>query len=265
MRLKHLLFSIISLLPSVTSYALYCGNPSFPMMPEEGLFSSQEGWFGMKAGYESDNVFNRPLHMKKQASDQLKHAEESDGFANYGVLTLTFMERVELYGNAGAMSCKISQHPYSNTHVHYRMKSHFAWGVGGRAILAYWKEWQLGAAAAYLNYSPPIHSIVLNRDPLSADGAKMRLREWQIGAALSYQWKWLIPYLGGDYSDERIKLLHMKSLKNIFSKSHVRLKGSQPIGFIIGCGLSPEKGFNVNVEGRFFNETAFTASADLKF
>jgi hypothetical protein len=264
MRVKHYLF-FLSILP-IKGFTLYNGNPSFPMMPEEGMFISKEDWFGVKIGYQFDDVYDRRLRMvHRHVDDQRKKVQEYESLSNQGVLTFNFNDRAEIFGTLGAMSFELSQRPFEDTKVSYHTRTHFAWGVGGRVILAYWGNLQIAVNAAYLQSDLPISSVKVNDHSYGKKHAEAEFREWQIGAGVSYRFNGFVPYLGFDYSDFRMKIEHLNSLKFLFHRNHVVFKEVYPLGVFLGFGLSPEKGFNINFEVRFINENAASVSGDFKF
>ncbi len=263
---KHTLRLSFFLMLPFQGFALYNGNPSFPMMPEQGLFMSQEDWFGIKIGYQCDDVYDRRLKMAHCHVDgQKRKVQEYTSLSNQGVLTFNFNDRAEIFGTLGAMSFEFSQRPFEGTKVSCHTQTHFAWGVGGRAILAYWGNVQIALNAAYLQSDLPFSSVKVNDHSYGKKHAEAKFREWQIGAGVSYRWDWFVPYLGFDYSDFRTKIEHLNSLKFLFHRNHVVFKEVYPFGIFFGFGLSPEKGFNVNMEARFINENAVSVSADFKF
>lgn len=258
------LFSLVFLPMGV--YALYNGNPSFPMMPEEGMFISKDRWLGVKAGYEFDRVYDRKLHKEGRGPEHSrKKVQKYESLSNFGVATLTFNERVEIFSTLGAMSCKISQTPYSNTRVTYHTDTHFAWGVGGRAILAYWGEFQFAVNAAYMQADLGLSSLEVNGKSYPKRHVEMDYREWQIGVGISYRLRWFVPYIGVDYSDFRCRVEHLNALKFLFPKKHVTFKETYATGLFMGFGLSPDRVFNLNLEVRVINENAVSLSADIKF
>ncbi|MGC1878729.1 MAG: hypothetical protein WA347_02785 [Rhabdochlamydiaceae bacterium] len=264
MRLLRFLFFF--LIVSLNAFALYNGNPSLPMMPEEGTIISKEDWFGLKVGYQLDYVYDRRLRMEhRHVDEERRKVQEYNSLSNQGVVTLNFNDRVEIFGSLGAMQFELSQRPFEDTKVSYHTGSHFAWGVGGRAILAYWGDIQVSVNAAYLQSNPPLSSVEVNDNSYPKKGAEAEFREWQIGAGVSYRWDWFIPYLGFDYSDFRMKIEHLNSLKFLFHRNHVVFKEVYPIGIFLGFGLSPTRGFNINFEARFINENGVSFSGDLKF
>jgi hypothetical protein len=264
-RLPLALLFFFLILP-LKGFTLYNGNPSFPMMPEEGLFISKEDWFGIKMGYQFDDVYDRRLRMAhRHVEDQRKKVQKYASISNQGILTFNFNDRAEAFGSLGAMSFELSQRPFEDRKVSYHTQTHFAWGVGGRAILAYWGNLQIAVNAAYLQSNLPLSSVKVNAKSFAKRHLKAEFREWQVGAGFSYRLSWFIPYLGFDYSDFRTKIEHLNSLKVLFHRNHIIFKEIYPLGIFLGFGLSPDRGFNVNFEGRFINENAVSVSADFKF
>ncbi len=245
--------------------ALYNGNPSFPMMPEQGLFSKKDAWITIKAGYEWDGVFDRNLRVHEHRS-RLKHeVKDYAAMGNFGSVTLGCNDRVEVYGLFGAEEADIHYRPYSDLRLKFKTRQCFAWTVGGRAILAYWGGTQLGIDAKYFQFNPHIHSLKVNGGAISPEGAFYHYREWQIGLGVSHRIKLVIPYAGLKYSDVRAKFHHLKALSWIFPEKHFTMKNKYPIGIVLGVGLSFDRAVNINCEARLYDETAITVSTDIRF
>jgi hypothetical protein len=241
--------------------ALYNGNPSAPMMPEQGIFFRQS-LLSLKAGYAYDAVFSQPLKMHNHHPHG--KIKKYSSHAQFGTVTLGCADRVELYSGLGSMSSSLSQH-IKGDNVHYRTDTHFAWSLGGRTLFAYWDDLQFGISASYLAFSPPIQSISVNAMSEAKKDADLNYRQWQIGAGISYHIWWLYPYIGAQYSNARAKFSHLQSLQFLFPNEEFTLKNKKQYGIMIGCGIAPERGIALNVEARFIDETALTASADIKF
>ncbi len=184
--------------------------------------------------------------------------------AQFGVLTLGLGDRVEIYSGLGSMRSTLSQH-VDDSEVHYRTDTHFSWSIGGRTLFAYWDNLHFGLAAAYLHFSPDLQAISVNGSSLAKDKAQLRYHEWQVGAGLSYHIWWLFPYIGVAYSNAHAKFMDLNSLQFLFHKNDFTLDSQKHYGLFVGCGLSPERGFSINAEGRFIDETAFMISADIRF
>lgn len=259
-------FTFTLLFLSIKGFALYNGNPSLPMMPEVGAFIPKEVWFGIKGGYEFDFVYDRKLRMEGQ---HLKHCKKSvhtfESLSNFGVLTFNFNDRVELFTTLGEMSFEIKHTPLSQKKITYHTPAHFTWGVGGRAILAYWGDIQVSVNSAYLQSTPTLSSLKVGNQSYSTRHTEFDFTQWQVGMGVSYRVQWFIPYIGFDFSNFRTRIEHLSSIEFLIPDQHVTFKDSYPCGIFLGFGLSPHRAFNVNFEARFINENAISVSADFKF
>lgn len=258
-------FSLLLLFMPWSCFALYNGNPSLPMMPEQGMFIPKDDWFGVKAGYQLNAVFDRKLHVEGNRDHIRRKVQEYHAFSNLGVVTANFNDRVEAFGTLGVMSAELTHHPYPDTRVSYHTQTHFAWGAGGRAIVAYWGDLQLSVDAAYLAADLPLSSLKANGKSHAKQSATVDYREWEVGIGVSYRVRWFVPYFGVDYSDFRARVKHLTALKSLFPSKHVTFKESYKAGIFLGCGLFCERAFSLNVEGRVINEYAFSLSTDFKF
>lgn len=264
--MRRFLFLLPFVLWSTGAFGLYNGNPSLPMMPETGAFISREAWFGVKIGYELDYVYDRKLRMQGQ---HLEHSSKKvhtfNSLRNFGVLTLNFSDRVEIFSTLGVMSCDLSHTPFSDTKISYKTDSAFAWGVGGRAILAYWGDIQVSVNAAYLQSTPSLSSLRVGSSTYSTHGTEFDYTEWQIGMGVSYRFSWFIPYIGADFSNFRTRIEDLDSIRATLPSRHATFKDVYPCGIFLGFGLSPNRAFSVNFEARFINENAVSVTADFKF
>jgi Chlamydia major outer membrane protein len=260
------LYVLLLLLSQQTVFALYNGNPSSPMMPESGLFISKEEWFGVKVGYMCDYVFEQSLRVEgRQLKQRQKKSSPYHSLAQFGVMTANFNDRVEVFGSLGALSSEITQHLHSGTKIAYRTSNHFAWGVGGRAILAYWGNVQLGCNASYVGSNPNLSSLKVNSHSSSVKRAELDYNQWQVGIGASYRLRWFIPYVGFDYTNFRMRIENLSAIKFLISDQHITFKDTYPCGAFVGFGLSAHHAISMNVELRLINENAVTVSADFKF
>lgn len=261
----RLLYQIsLLLLAPLSAFALYNGNVSLPMMPQEGVFISKNACFGFKVGYELDWVYDCDLDLDSHHLSK-KQTHDYESLTQFGVLTLNFNDRVELFGNMGSLSCHWNHRVDATHKISYVGDPTWAWGVGGRAILAYWGDLQLGINAAYVQSHPSLSSLKVNGRSYSHKSVKIDLNPWQVGAGVSYRLGSALPYIGIDYLNQTIEVESLKSLAFLLPHERTLFKNKQPLGLFLGVGLGLERGWNVNAEARFINEYGCSVSADFKF
>lgn len=239
-------------------FALYNGNPSFPEMPEFGLFLPQGEWLTLKMGYEGDLVFERPLRLVHPRAQLTEHVERITSSYNAGVLTAGVSDRIEVYATLGSFNAQIVQTLMQGAKLRYEVKEQFSWGIGGRAIATYWEDIQLGIEGRYMQTSPSIHAIHLHGMQLRPQGAAMHYAEWQMGLSASYRVRFFIPYVGAKYSHVRAKAFGLKSLTELLPSTQFTLHNAIHIGAFVGMGLMAKRGLVLNAEARFIDEWAGT-------
>jgi hypothetical protein len=217
-------------------FALYNGNPSFPMMPEIGIWIPKESPVGLKVGYEVDWSYDT----------NLKAVNGYNSLTQFGVVTFNILDRVELFTDLGAFSASW----YQGDSVFYQSDTSWMWGVGGRAILAYWGDLQLSGGASYVDSSPSSVTVHSEGEKFSA-----HFNAWQIAGGLTYRFGWFYPYVGVDY----LNMTWDAGKKKLYLQMH------DPFGIYLGLGVGLERGWNFNLEARFINENAITFSTDIRF
>lgn len=259
--MKHLFLACLFLLtPSL--FALYNGNPDAPALIEEGFFFCKENWFSVKAGYQRDWVFDRNM----KAVTQIKgHLTDFSYLADQGVLTFNLVDRIELYGSAGATRFSSSNIPFSETRNEYETHDQFSWGAGGRIIIFAWENLTLGANANYARAQPRLRWMTTNGASVTPlRGSKIKFQEWQIGLGFTYQIELFYPYITARYANATARFRHLPEdfLPNI---THFKAKNRRKFGMSLGCSLSNTSRFDVTVEVRLIDEEAVTLAGEIKF
>jgi len=218
-------------------------------MPEQGIFF-KNALLSFEVGYQYDATFARAWKTENAGEGHVKKFTASD---HLGVLTLNIADRVEAYSGLGTMQLHLKQKVHGET---VNMPSHtaFAWTLGGRVFLAYWGDLNLSVAASYLHFSPS----------LEHHRGKAHYTEWQVGAGLSYQFRYFYPYFGLKFANARAKFYALSTPLFLPKESFIIKTKSIP-GLFLGCGFAPERGFSIDVEARFIDETSLTAAANLRF
>ncbi len=278
--MKTVGFFISALLASFPLQGLYQGNPSLPEIIDEGFFLPKDLFMGIKVGYQRDQVFNRNLKTNRTGSHHVSKVEQ---LYNQGVLTLNFVDRVEVYGSAGAMTIEISDRQYANDgitkqpyQVEVHSKNQFTCGAGIRADIIDWCNTTLGANASF-QYADPHTKWNSLQGATVKTFSKIRWTEWQVGVALSYHIDIFTPYIGGNYSkvNARVRktsnraffLTVPEEFLPIFSfvPPGFKMQSRNHFGLALGCDLSNGKLFDLGVEVRLISEDAITLKADIKF
>jgi len=247
--------------------ALYQGNPSLPEIIDKGFFLPGDLFMGIRAGYQHDQVFDRDLNARGKIKGEVsKVSQEYD----QGVLTLNFMDRVELFGSAGAMSIFVTDRQKIGAihyQTEYQSKYQFTWGAGIRAALINWKDTVFGASASFQYANPDMRWATVEGLTVPNTGG-IRIAEWQVGAAISQHIDIFTPYIGVNYSKVHSSVHGIGIKKSGFAPSYpskFKMRSRHHFGMVLGCDLSTEKYFDLGIEAQLISEQAFTVKGDIRF
>ncbi len=165
-------------------------------------------------GYQGDCVFKTDRHFHY--------------VMNQGVLTLNWIDRVEVFASLGGMEGRFKG---------METKKGLTWGVGSQVLLLYWNRFLMGVNAKFQ----------------MASLQDFKYREWQIAPAIGCEWKYIRPYLGVAYHSVDLKIGRIKSNHH------------NPFILYFGVGLTPGKIIALNLEGRVIGEAAFSLSINFRF
>ncbi|MCB1107555.1 MAG: hypothetical protein KDK76_05625 [Chlamydiia bacterium] len=257
--MKKWLFILIFTKPLM---ALYMGNPASPGMIEEGFFFCKENWFAVKGGYQRDWVFDRNMKAVSKISGRL---DDFKCLADQGALVINLINRIEVYGSAGAAHFFASNRPSgSGVKQEYQTYNQLTWGFGIRGEVYAWNQLSFGVSGKCQIARPNIKWMTTNGALVNPrDGSRVSFYEWQIGTGVSYQIDMLIPYLGVKYSNAGA---HFKHLPSGFLPSghHFKVKNRRKFGMVIGTSFSTGNRFAATVETRFIDEQSITLAAEVR-
>ncbi len=240
--------------------ALYMGSPVEPQIMERGFWISEEASFGLKVGYQGDRVITRKMRPSGNAHGKIDTMALS---FDQGVMTLNYLDRVEMYGSAGAMHAKLSQRPsFDQNRRHYQTQEGWTAGVGGRFLLAQWGKTVIGIDGK-AQWGRPRIKKVSGRGVSNNRESRLKYCEWQASFAVSYTAGWLTPYLGVKYSNVHAKVNRLSS--SIYPHGQFKLINQDRFGCAVGCTLSPGKLFDVFAEVQLFDEQAVSFGGNVRF
>ena len=181
---------------------------------------------------------------------------------NGAVLTLGFVNRVEVYSLLGAVESKVS-FTSLGSQVQLKTSQDFGGEVGIRANTPIWGDMKFGVDAKYFYAWPTLSQIKVEGVAVPSVG-KVFQKEWQIGGAVSQNFAYFTPYVGVKFSKFSMECVDLSSLQSLgFSEVNIHNEG--PFGFFVGMGVAGEKGVYFDFEARFMDEYALTAALGVSF
>jgi len=248
--------------------ATYVGNIASPAILEKGLFSEEDPWIKVQTGYLADFVSDKKLISESTTVDfgDKKRVNNFEIISNMGNISVTFRERLELYGNLGQSSAKILWFANSPNDIfpegkflNIETENHFSWIVGAKVILLQFGKTYFGTDFSYFRIPTTKRSIFyLNEEPtpFNTKPQFFSLREWHLAFGLASSMGMFTPYLGAKYLITRIRFK---------SDSTFTLKNRLNIGYFLGTSISVHQKFFLNAEARFYDELAYSVSGSAAF
>lgn len=256
MSLRRFTLAAFVLVPAF-SFALYNGSPSLPEMPENGFFMSNNSFIAVKLGYEGDSLLGRDLDASGASDPGIR------AMLNGAVLTLGFINRVEIYSLLGATKSKVSVHAESEK-IQLKTGQDFGGEAGIRANTPIWGDMKFGIDAKYFYAWPTLSSIKVGGARVSPRG-KVFQKEWQVGASFSQTFAYFTPYVGVKFSRFYIDYANLSSLKTWIPSKKVNIQNKGPFGCFIGMGIAGKTGVYFDFEGRFIDEYGLTGALGISF
>ncbi len=264
-RLLLLFTCAVLIFSAAVCYALPVGNIGSPASFKKGMITKDEkSQFGFVLGAEVD--LNADHNMKDQAKD----TEYSFYGGRAGIV---MADRACVYGLVGAAEAE-QKYKISGKEVEWDTDADLSWGIGG-TVVVYEKdvEYSTNKGVMRVGFDGKYRVSDLDVDKVKIDNAvyhssdaavteqKFDCDEWQVAAGVSFQFNTVSPYAGVKYSDasgEAKATVSGKSYEYDFDpKSN--------FGIFAGVDILAFDCFTINAEGRFIDETAFSAGATLKF
>ena len=241
------------------------GNPAFPELLKQGFCIPSTSCVNLRLGYEGDFIGDARMNQSEEGSGRVDNFRQD---TNSGIVTLNFVERLDLYGVFGSTRiCADWRFSGVGTVNRAQVETgyEFLWGVGARAALYEWGNTTLGIGGRYSSSHPNPNWITINGTPESISGATLHWYEWQADLDLSYQIDLFIPYVGVKYLSAKARTgVYPESISSSGSGT-LHMRNRTPVGIVVGCTLTTGKYFMLNVEGRLIDEEAATISGDLRF
>lgn len=149
----------------------------------------------------------------------------------------------------------------------------FAYGAGIKGAYTFMESWIIGCDVQYLRHKNDFKGTE-SWDAYNGAGTLQYSRSYPISGSMLFQeWQGAVyiakkienftPYVGAKYSDLRTEnRMQFSSSSDIYKYNS---KADDNIGVFVGTDCKIAKNWNLNVEGRFIDETAMSFGASYKF
>jgi hypothetical protein len=263
---KKSIFIFCSLMSGASLFGAPVGNPSFPRLLKEGFLIPESNHFNIRLGYEGDFMTNGYM---KQTVEGYGRVDNYCQDVNSGTLTLNFFDRLDLYGVFGAArTCADWRYIYEEAiwRVQLETSYQFLWAAGGRVVLFEWGKTIFGVSGRYSSTQTHPTWTVLNDIPIPSGGTCLQWSAWQIDGNIAYPIDIFVPYLGIKYLSAQAKVGPFSDVPIASSGSGtLHMRNRNPVGIVIGCTLTTERYFMLNIEGRLIDEFACSIVGDFRF
>gem|GEM_PF-356161 len=272
------IFGIIIFLLNVSFHACagVVGNTASPDTPKgAGVFSmKQQKGLAIKTAVDMEFLTGRDLH----ASDATK-TEIINGQAYTGKLSFVAFDRVEPYFRMGVAKMKVKW-TEAGDEVKLESEDKFTWGVGGKVLIWNFEKpkIKLVGDGSYRIADLDISKAVVVGQDVSFDSAKSRflMQEWQLALLAAAEVdvdtsgkgevlgiSTMVPYAGLKYSQVYGRLRLVRSDATFYNPGEI--ESDHNVGIFAGCDFVGPNSVSLNIEGRFLDETAFSAGLIVLF
>lgn len=254
-------FFLIFFLSCISIGALPVLSPADPALLTGGLIRQQpHDCFGIKFGYTGDFVFAD--NFKSTATG--KKVAQVSTFENAGVLTLNFIERIDLYSSFGELRY-VEYDTRGSDAFYFKSTSGFQWAVGIKGI--FWQKSYQNYGTSYIGID--IKYAESNRIPLSygtlngalaSQNISAKLHANQCSLGLAHSIGFFVPYFSIYWKNAR-------AISNGAFAGEVlaTIKHYNNFGIAFGATLLDHKRMNITAEARFLAEQSVTINGMLRF
>ncbi len=259
-------FFILSLFFLNHALAIPVGNPYNPGILGKGLLIPSDNWINFRVEYLGNFVTDRRLMQAARGAGKVDCFSQ---YTNSGSLTLNIKERVDIYGTCGVgnISGKWRVKNLGVTSwVKAKSNSHYTWTIGTNIILLEWKKTCLGFNISYMEMEPALKLLTIDNVLGNVSNAGFHYHEWQGAIGVARRIKFLIPYIGIQYTSVEciVDSPYTPSIAPNYSTTN-HFKSKNHAGVYLGCAISNGNIFFLNIEARLVDEEAMTVTADFRF
>ena len=229
-----------------------------------------QGQGNWSAGIGLESVFDRDMKLKSISASgtQISEAKFDEMYRMDAKISYGIFDNLDIYVKLGVADFE-TEEKWTNTTpekgtIMNDAQNDFMYGAGLKGTVALKDNWLLGADIQYLRHRNKYDGRINNEtDPSDSENisGKMTVYEWHVAPYISKKLDNFIPYLGVKYSDVRVKDNYNTSSGTVEEKR----KADDNVGIFVGTDYAINDNWNINLEGRFIDETALSFGVTYKF
>lgn len=203
------------------------GNPASPALLQRGLFIPDTTWCQPRSSLLGDWVLSHSLNGTGVRKAHLSNT------AAVGAVTWSIAERFDVSILLGEAQGHVKW-----VEKDQKFNSALVWGGAGKLILLEIKDTLLSAFGSAGGWNE----------------SHLKMRYWQVGAALTQHMKYVAPYIG-------VAVLRSRYTLENSAYFHQR----RPVGSFLGCSFTNGTNFSFNAEYRAIFENGVSLSGEVRF
>jgi hypothetical protein len=239
-----------------TLLAAPIGNPSSPAQLEEGFFIPDTSFSNVQIGFTGDYLLQKRMRGCHATKAIKLHDGKIEGTSNNADVVFSVWERFNFLGHVGIGECQWKWKQQDEMIVG-QSGSGLVWSGGAKAILLELFDTSLAMDAQAGGWDFMKGHSSLNGAFIPGTNC-VKLRFWQVGAAISQRISLLTPYIGCMANQTRFQVTHLQTGSAHFHSQFV-------LGPFAGCSMSNGSKFFLNLECRGGFEEGVSLSGQIRF
>jgi hypothetical protein len=257
-------FVSLALLSFSSGWATLVGNPAQPALLEKSIIRSTPSWWSFRVGYFDDWIYREHFHDEFKP----KVGKRSQTFVQLStysaLLTLNFIDRVDLYGLVGSARMQIDDDVFT--------KRALSWGIGIKCVLYKLGNFFLGADGKYFVTHQKPQYLVFEDLPYNIyRNFELTYQEIEGAVGLSYLAWIFAPYINATYILTKILphpekfLVYIPDTGDLTDMDASPSESRKKWGMALGLTLTDSQKASLSLEWRTFNQDAINVNAEIRF
>lgn len=244
--------------------ATLAGNPGQPAIEKQGILQGKNRKVSFRAGYYGDYVYHQKFKDEFTLEGETVSEDDFQSWTQAGLFTFNFKERVDIYTIVGGLRVQLNDA--------FKTQQQFAWGVGGKILFLNSGRFRAGCDLKYFqsDQAPAFFEQKEKAYNITSD-YYCDYSEFQVALGLSYQSKYVSPYLSGTYLISKLQpkpaVIYVK-MPNMDLEVPATIKSSTTknrFGTALGLSLIDQSKATLSIEWRAINQNSINLTGDLRF